>query len=120
MREKLEKEVRRLEKQPFGSAEGSVIRGYLDTVLELPWGKRTKERLDVSAARRILDADHYGLDKVKERILEFLAVKQLSPQLKGQILCWWGRRAWARTVHRRQRGPGAPSEHGPHLPGRRP
>ena len=90
VREKLEKEVRRLEKQPFGSAEGSVIRGYLDTVLELPWGKRTKERLDVSAARRVLDADHYGLDKVKERILEFLAVKQLSPQLKGQILCLVG------------------------------
>ena len=90
VREKLEKEVRRLEKQPFGSAEGSVIRGYLDTVLELPWGKRTKERLDVSAARRVLDADHYGLDKEKERILEFLAAKQLSPQLKGQILCLVG------------------------------
>ena len=90
VREKLEKEVARLEKQPFGSAEASVIRGYLDTVLELPWGKRTRERLDVAAARKILDADHYGLDKVKERILEFLAVKQLSPDLKGQILCLVG------------------------------
>lgn len=90
VREKLEKEVRRLEKQPFGSAEATVIRNYLDTVLELPWGKKTKERVQVEAARKILDADHYGLDKVKERILEFLAVKQLAPQLKGQILCLVG------------------------------
>ena len=90
VREKLEKELRRLEKQPFGSAEATVIRNYLDTVLELPWGKKTKERVNVETARKILDADHYGLDKVKERILEFLAVKQLAPQLKGQILCLVG------------------------------
>ena len=88
--DKLNKEVGRLEKQPFGSAEASVIRGYLDTVLELPWGKKTKERVDVAAARKVLDADHFGLDKVKERILEFLAVKQLAPQLRGQILCLVG------------------------------
>ena len=87
---KLLKEVTHLEKQPFGSAEASVIRGYLDTVLELPWGKKTKERVDVAAARKVLDADHFGLDKVKERILEFLAVKQLAPQLRGQILCLVG------------------------------
>ncbi|WP_130868326.1 endopeptidase La [Intestinimonas massiliensis (ex Afouda et al. 2020)] len=90
VREKLKKELHRLEKQPFGSAEATVIRNYLDTVLELPWGKKTKERVNVEAARKILDADHYGLDKVKERILEFLAVKQLAPQLKGQILCLVG------------------------------
>ena len=90
VREKLEKELRRLEKQPFGSAEATVIRNYLDTVLELPWGKKTKERVNVEAARKVLDTDHYGLDKVKERILEFLAVKQLAPQLKGQILCLVG------------------------------
>ena len=88
--DKLLKEVGRLDKQPFGSAEATVIRNYLDTVLELPWGKRTKERLDVAAARKILDADHYGLEKVKDRILEFLAVKQLSPNIKGQILCLVG------------------------------
>ncbi|MCI8478258.1 MAG: endopeptidase La [Oscillospiraceae bacterium] len=87
---KLCKEVSRLEKQPFGSAEGTVIRNYLDTCLELPWGKKTKERVDVAAARKVLDTDHYGLNKVKERILEFLAVKQLSPNLKGQILCLVG------------------------------
>ena len=88
--DKLTKEVGRLEKQPFGSAEATVLRNYLDTVLELPWGKRTKERVNVEAARRVLDADHYGLEKVKERILEFLAVKQLAPGLKGQILCLEG------------------------------
>ncbi len=88
--EKLYKELGRLEKQPFGSAEATVLRNYLDTVLELPWGKRTRERVNVEAARKVLDSDHYGLDKVKERILEFLAVKQLAPQLKGQILCLVG------------------------------
>lgn len=88
--DKLTKEVGRLEKQPFGSAEATVLRNYLDTVLELPWGKHTKERVNVEAARRVLDADHYGLEKVKERILEFLAVKQLAPGLKGQILCLVG------------------------------
>ena len=87
---KLLKEVGRLEKQPFGSSEAVVIRNYLDVCLELPWSKRTKDRVDVAAARKQLDADHYGLDKVKERILEFLAVKQLAPELKGQVLCLVG------------------------------
>ena len=88
--DKLNKELGRLEKQPFGSAEATVLRNYLDTVLELPWGKHTKERVNVEAARKVLDGDHYGLEKVKERILEFLAVKQLAPQLKGQIICLVG------------------------------
>lgn len=87
---KLQKELGRLEKQPFGSAEASVIRGYLDVCLELPWKKKSKERTDIAAARRQLDADHFGLDKVKERILEFLAVKQLTPTLKSQVLCLVG------------------------------
>ncbi len=87
---KLNKEVSRLEKQPFGSTEATVSRNYLDTVLELPWGVKTKERVNVAAARKVLDADHFGLDKVKERILEFLAVKQLAPDLKGQIICLVG------------------------------
>ncbi|MDY3014832.1 MAG: endopeptidase La [Evtepia sp.] len=87
---KLLKEVIHLEKQPFGSAEGSVIRNYLDVCLELPWTKTTKERVNVQAARKILDDDHFGLDKVKDRILEFLAVKQLAPDLKGQIICLVG------------------------------
>lgn len=88
--QKLRKEVARLEKQPFGSAEATVIRNYLDVCLELPWDKKTKDRVDVTAARKTLDADHFGLDKVKERILEFLAVKQLAPDLKGQVICLVG------------------------------
>lgn len=90
VREKLEKEITHLEKQPFGSSEGAVIRNYLDVCLELPWNKKTKERVSVSAVRKALDADHFGLEKVKERILEFVAVKQLAPDLKGQIICLVG------------------------------
>lgn len=87
---KFVKEVQRLAKQPFGSSEASVIRNYLDVALELPWNKRTKERVDVEAAHRILDEDHFGLQTVKERILEILAVKQLAPNLPGQIICLVG------------------------------
>jgi ATP-dependent Lon protease len=90
VQEKLLKEVGRLEKQPFGSSEATVIRNYLDICLELPWGKKTHERVDVAAAKKILDADHYGLEKVKERILEFLAVKKMAPDIKGQIICLVG------------------------------
>ncbi|SMC39820.1 endopeptidase La [Papillibacter cinnamivorans] len=88
--EKLLKEVARMSRQPFGSSELAVVQNYLDAVLELPWNKYSKERVDVAAARKILDSDHYGLEKVKERILEFLAVRQLAPDLKGQILCLVG------------------------------
>ena len=87
---KLMKEVIHLEKQPFGSAEASVLRNYLDVCLDLPWSKKSRERINVQAARKILDADHYGLEDVKTRILEFLAVKQLAPDLKGQIICLVG------------------------------
>lgn len=90
VREKLEKELGRLMKQPFGSSEASVLRNYLDVCLELPWNKRTKERISVDAVRRVLDRDHFGLEKVKERILEFIAVKQLAPELKGQVICLVG------------------------------
>ncbi len=88
--EKLFKQVSALEKQLFGSSEADVIRNYLVICLELPWTKTSKERLNVQAARKILDADHFGLEKVKERILEFLAVKQLAPDLKSQIICLVG------------------------------
>ena len=87
---KLLKDVDKLRKQPFGSAEGAVLRSYLDTVLDLPWNTKTKERLDVAAARKILDKDHFGLEKVKERILETIAVRQLAPQMPPQILCLVG------------------------------
>ena len=87
---KLLKEVDRLAKQPFGSAEAAVIRNYLDVCLDMPWGVETNERASVAAARKILDHDHYGLEKVKERILEFIAVRQLNPEAKGQIICLVG------------------------------
>lgn len=87
---KLLKDVQKLRKQPFGSSEASVLRGYLDTVLDLPWNKSSKERLDVQAASKILEHDHFGLEKVKERILETIAVRQLAPQMPPQILCLVG------------------------------
>jgi ATP-dependent Lon protease len=87
---KLLKDVERLKKQPFGSAEASVLRNYLDTVLELPWNKTTKERISVAAARKVLNKDHYGLEKVKERILETIAVRQMAPEMPPQILCLVG------------------------------
>ena len=88
--QKLLKDLARLKKQPFGSSEGAVLRNYLDTVLELPWNSSTKERVDVEAARKILNKDHYGLQKVKERILETIAVRQMAPQMPPQILCLVG------------------------------
>ncbi len=90
VRDKLKKELGRLQKQPFGSAEAAVLRGYLDACLELPWGIKTQETVDIAKARKILDDEHYGLQKVKERILEYLAVKQLSPEIKGGLLCLVG------------------------------
>ena len=90
VREKLNKELGRLSKQSFGSSESTVLRNYLDVCLELPWGVTTKEKVNVSTVRKVLEQEHYGLDKVKERILEFVAVKQLAPELKGQVLCLVG------------------------------
>ncbi len=88
--EKALKEVERLEKMPPAAAEGTVIRTYLDWMLELPWALETEDSLDLGRAEEILDEDHYGLDKVKERITEYLAVRQLANQLKGPILCLVG------------------------------
>lgn len=86
----LMKEVNKLAKQPFGSAESGVIRNYLDVCLEMPWNTETKERVSVEAARKVLEKDHFGLEKVKERILETIAVRQMNPDGKGQILCLVG------------------------------
>ena len=88
--EKLLKEVGKLAKQPFGSSEGAVIRAYLDTCLELPWNIRTQDRMDIGIAKKCLDDDHYGLEKVKERILESLAVRQIAPQATPGVLCLVG------------------------------
>lgn len=89
-KERLAKEVTKLMKMPFGSSESSVIRNFLETVLELPVGIFTKDVFNVDKARKILDEDHNGMEKVKERILEYIAVKQLSPEIKGQVICLVG------------------------------
>ncbi|MDQ3239301.1 MAG: endopeptidase La [bacterium] len=87
---KIEKEVKRLSKMPAMSPEVSYLRTYIDTLLELPWSIKTEETVNVSDAKNILDEDHYGLDKAKERILEFLAIQKLAGKLKGPILCFAG------------------------------
>ena len=88
--EKALKEVKRLERMPPMAAEGAVVRNYLDWILSLPWNVKTRDILDIKRAEKILNEDHYGLEKVKERILEYLAVKKLTKTLKGPILCFVG------------------------------
>lgn len=88
--EKLIKEADKLDKMPPASQEAFVIKNYLDAVLELPWNKKTTKKIDIKKAREILDKKHYGLEKVKERILESIAVNALVPDLKGQIICLVG------------------------------
>lgn len=83
-------EIHRLERMAPMAAEATVVRNYIDWMLALPWSNRTKDRLDLNLAEEILSSDHYGLDKVKERILEFLAVRQLTKTSKGPILCLVG------------------------------
>jgi len=84
------KELSRLEKLPAAAAETGVIRSYLDWLISIPWKKETREKLDLKDAKEILDEDHYGLEKVKERVLEYLAVHKLSKKLHGPILCFVG------------------------------
>ncbi|WP_405345109.1 endopeptidase La [Ruminococcus sp.] len=86
----LMKECSRLERLPVGTNESSVIETYIDTVLELPWNTLSEENIDLEAVRRQLDHDHYGLDKVKKRVIEQLAVRKLSDKAKGQIICLVG------------------------------
>ena len=89
-KEKATSELKKLRMMSPMSSEATVIRNYLDVCLELPWGTYTKERLNVDAARKVLDRDHFGLEKVKERILETIAVRQMNPEGKGQIICLAG------------------------------
>lgn len=84
------KGVDRLDSMPPMMAESAIIRSYLDWMMELPWKKETKDRLDLALAQQILDEDHYGLTKIKDRIIEYLAVRQLTKSLKGPILCFVG------------------------------
>ena len=88
--EKLLKEADRLARTASASQEAYVIRNYLDTCLDLPWNKSTKDKTDLARTKVVLDKDHYGLDKVKDRILETIAVRQLAPDIKGQIICLYG------------------------------
>lgn len=90
VQEKIIKEIERLEKMPPQAAETAVIRNYLDWMLALPWSTITEDRLDVNVAEHILDEDHYGLRKVKDRILEYLSVRKLTQSMKGPILCLVG------------------------------
>ncbi|MBU2599884.1 endopeptidase La [bacterium] len=88
--EKSLRELSRLEKMPLMSAEGAVIRNYLSWVVSLPWSKQTKDKIDIDEAEKILEKDHYGLKKAKERIIEYLAVQKLVKKMKGSILCFTG------------------------------
>jgi len=90
VQEKVEKEIDRLEKMPTSSAEGGVIRNYVDWLLSLPWSNQTEDDLDIQKAEDVLNEDHYGLDKPKERVLEYLAVQKLVKKMKGPILCLVG------------------------------
>ena len=85
-----EKQLKRMEQMHPESAESSVIRTYLDWLVEMPWSKSTKDILDIKNAQKVLDKDHYALNKVKERILEYLSVRKLNPKMKGPILCFAG------------------------------
>ncbi len=88
--EKLKKELSKLSKTPFGAAESTVLRNYLDTCLEIPWNKLSNQQVNIKTAKAILEKDHEGLKKIKERMLEYVAVKALSPDIKNQIICLVG------------------------------
>jgi ATP-dependent Lon protease len=88
--EKVQKELKRLSKLSPSSSESGVIRTYIEWILDLPWNKQTKDRIDIKKAKEILDEDHYGLKDVKERILEYLAIRKLAKNMKGPILCLVG------------------------------
>jgi ATP-dependent Lon protease len=90
VRRQADRELSRLERLPQAAAEHGVIRGYLEWIAELPWSKSTDDDLDLKHAREVLDADHYDIESVKDRILEFLAVRQLKPDARGSILCFAG------------------------------
>ena len=118
--EQARRELRRLERMPEAAAEYGMIRTYLDWLIELPWKLAPEEPIDLKEARRILDEDHYGLDKIKRRIIEYLAVRKLAPEGKAPILCFVGparrRQDVARPVDRPRHGP----EVRPRLARRRP
>ena len=98
------KELKRLERMPEAAAEYSMVRTYLEWLIELPWAPPSEPPIDIADARRILDEDHFGLEKIKKRILEYLAVRKLNPEGRSPILCFVGppgrRQDVARAEHR--------------------
>ena len=90
------KQLTRLEQMHADAAEASIVRTYLDWMVEIPWSKATSDNLDIKKAKKVLDDDHYNLEKVKERILEYLAVRKLKKKMKGPILCFVGPPGWVK------------------------
>jgi ATP-dependent Lon protease len=90
VRKEADRELKRLERLPAAAAEHGVIRNYLEWIVSLPWDSSTEDNLDLKHARKVLDEDHYGIEQVKDRILEFLAVRKLNPEARGSILCFVG------------------------------
>ena len=103
---KVKKELKKLKMMSPMSAEATVVRNYIDWILSLPWYEETEDRLDIVEAEQILDEDHYGLKKAKERILEYLAVQALVKKLKGPILCFVGPPGRGQDLARPQHRPG--------------
>ena len=112
------KELERLQQMPPSVAEYTMTRNYLDWLINLPWSKFTEDKLDLAAAGRLLDEQHFGLRKVKDRLLEFLAVIKLKQQFKGPILCLVGPPGVGKTSLGQKRGRGAGPQIRPHFPGR--
>jgi ATP-dependent Lon protease len=118
-KEKAEAELKKLKNMSPMSAEATVVRNYLDWMLSIPWGKKSRVKKDLGGAQKILDDDHYGLEKVKERIVEYLAVQQRSKKLKGPIMCLVGPPGVGKTEPWQIRGAGHGARVHPHQPWRR-
>jgi len=102
------RELDRLEQMHPDAAEASMVRTYIDWLIDMPWSKSTKDNLDLNKAKQVLDEDHYNLEKVKERILEYLSVNKLKKKMKGPILCFIGPPGVGKTLPRKvdRTGPG--------------
>lgn len=106
-RDKATRELERLSRMAPGSPEIGVSRTYIEWLLDLPWGKTTPDNLDLKRARRILAEDHYGLDEVKQRIIEYLAVCRIKNNMKGPVLCFGRPAGRGQNVHRQEHRPRA-------------
>ena len=118
-RDKTARELERLSRMAPGSPEIGVSRTYVEWMLDLPWGKNTPDNLDLKRARRILAEDHYGLDEVKQRIIEYLAVCRIKNNMKGPVLCFVGPPGRGQNIHRQEHRPCAGTEIRSDVAGRR-